>query len=386
MSFRASNAFRFIPPRRGLNFWSGSLNGGFGMEFYGTLATFFDSTKRATLRATGVDGLRLNVALSYLANADSSTLATYLANIIATVQAFRASGFKVLVELAPDGNGYDNLAIFDGVAGTKWSRVNVVYGQLAAALQALRDPVNIAIETPNEPGLEASYPGGTFVAHMAVLKNTLRANYPTGTIYIGSSNGQDKATMTALDGTLFSDPAIGASFHFYPEPYTQQSIGGAGYHRSLQGLEYPPNPANKAAQLAALSARMSTYGVSGGEASALTADVTAYYDDPRDATWFAGQLTGVSSWATTRGLVGKVICSEWAVTGDTDFGTPYTGMDASSRVTAIGVHRAAFEAAGFAHWMNQLLGWTNFKTGQGVATGDGNFTLDSAALAALCPP
>ena len=357
-------------------------------------------SRRELIRSTGFRFIRLPIDLGALTTAPteailSDRISKYLSAVIDLV----ASGLQVIVCPAPSSQigpanvpGWGNGEIFDGVRGTKWSRVTAVSQVLAESVGNLAKPSEVAYELLNEPAFTFQMPnmGLTFAQHIAALRDVVRAGAPTTTIIIPSSGFQSidlRDGLIAFDRSMFPDQNMYVGFHFFPGCWAAQ---GAGFYRHLHRVPYPPKSVDRARVFADFIAAVTaddalTPAQRAQEVSYFLLEhnvdgLDTYYDQPQDDAWFRDdRMAKVLSWAAAKEMTGRVICTEWSVNGDRTAPIVSLAADETSRVNGMRAMRQALEAADIPWCFNEL---TNPQFGQGLADNQ-SFAFNETLIQAL---
>jgi hypothetical protein len=335
---------------------------------------------------TGFKFLRLPIDLGVLTTAGSDTiLRKRIAVYISAVSELVKSNLQVIVVPAPTSQiqvrrinvpGWGNDEIFDGLSG-KWMRVIAVSEVLAAAIEGLGKPSEIAFELVNEPAFTFQMPrsGYTYIQHIARLRDAVRRSAPQTTIIIPPSGFQSidlHDGLTALTSSLFSDTNTYAGFHFFPGCWAAQ---GGGFYRHIHRVPYPPRVADRAQVFDKFKAAVNgdpelTPIQRAQEISYFTEQhhvdgLDTYYDTPQDEAWlFSNRMATVLRWAARNRMIARVICTEWSVDGDRTKPRVSLGADIASRVNGMIAMREALEKAKISWCINEL---TNPEFGEGLS-------------------
>ena len=247
----------------------------------------------------------------------------------------------------------------------------------------------MANEPINEPN---SVPGGVYTPSTLRLNKQIRGNAPSTVIFTSPDNYQGWNYVSSMSPTLIIDAQTGLAFHHYVEPVSQEGVGsvGSGWHLAFQNIEFPPNPATKVAERAAVQTRFTTYSVPAGEQAGLLAEFDSYHNTPRDVAYFNSTIDNVASALPALGLTpARTILSEFGALGDSGpNATPANtlGLPRTSRITLMSTVRARCEYNGFGWGYHQWWGYagTDMPYNAGIMDSSTN-TFDAGLLAALIP-
>jgi hypothetical protein len=297
------------------------------------------------IAATGVLGVRIIIDPAPLVLAtDGGNFASLVAPIISSINdvigitnAVTGKPMKVVVDLhvraqsgSPSPSYCSNQVTIqaDTSASPCWQQYVTMAQNLGAVLEADYGGSNVCSGVPcsslvsleffNEP-LWQAFPNWNVEVSAAVAQ--VRRSMPTLTIWVAGNefasdasaiNAQYCCGLTNLTSNGF-DGNVGFVVHEYkPFIFTAQSQPGdaaSGTFGSsyVSGLEFPPNPANQATNIANATANINNdTRLSGATQSAyiayMTTVVDAFYSTPEDAAYLDGFYAGIAQWADNGGV------------------------------------------------------------------------------------
>jgi hypothetical protein len=191
------------------------------------------------------------------------------------------------------------------------------------------DPAMVAFELFNEPPDPAKFTGDWTDQLQPSLYRTVRRRAPRHTIICTGADWSSISSLCAVDPSGYDRNVLWTIHPLIPAPASQQGYLYSQY-KYVIGLRYPPNPADKAASVADMRARVgadSSLSVheKRGMVASLTGDLDAYFDTPQDLAWINGQFDHVSRWCVKNNIApASIYVGEYGATR-TNSGFPGTG-------------------------------------------------------------
>ena len=244
-------------------FAQGATTGGHynANPFPGTFDSRMPTARRDVIKAAGFDVVRYDVGSAilmdaYVTGGDSALDARITTMVRDPITAYRGSGLKVLVNIFPhfggggsgDIDAYSYVNLFgDGPAGTRWSLFVYCVGKVAAAIEAINKPHEVALELFNEVPASFNIAGGNWYDdYLPLLYAECRAQAPKTTLFFqGTSfgsmgggiptanDGVSKLTLSRFDvNCVISGHSYDITHHF-----NHQHAGGE--FDQMRGLVWP---------------------------------------------------------------------------------------------------------------------------------------------------
>lgn len=222
------------------------------------------------------------------------------------------------------------------------------YAEMIAGLAAtLGAKPNAALEMMNEPASGWGWFPGSWSATQKMLMQTARKAAPTLRLIATGDRGGGVDGLLRLDPKPIDDENVLYSFHYYdPMVLTHQGAtwGSKSFRPYLAGIEYPPDPANKADRLAEVHARIVADGAlsdKDGLSAKASEAIGAYYDGAPPKTAMTSDFAKVKAWADRHGISPRRI-----VLGE--FGIMRPNVSEATAVNLVRDLRTLAEKNGFA--------------------------------------
>lgn len=294
------------------------------------------SWKLAEFLAYGFDHIRLGVHPGpWMEGLGDNTRLNYLFGMLDTaIDSIITSGLGVIVDMHPTDyliTAYKVSSCLDG--GTQFEKYRQVLG-LFATRYSTRSKNRLTLSLFNEPPSPASF-SGNWDTMQRSLYTTARAAMPGHTLIVTSTNYAKIDDLVATDPRIFDNNVL---FDFHPYIPAILAIQGAAYsdyNKYVYGLAYPPNPADKTAAIAQMTANVNADGALSAPQKASTiasqtVELGYYFDVPLDRNWINYEITKVDTWCATYGIPrSRIICAEYGATRDNE---DYQGMPYASRL------------------------------------------------------
>lgn len=238
---------------------------------------------------------------------DIAARAAAVAQVLALVDAMRAAGLRVIVDLHnwPPGNPAQQSAELINDAGQR-SRLSRALIALARQLKS-RPAGSVGLELLNEPACKFMT-GMQWPEAQAQFYQELRREAPVLPLVLKGCNDGDTDLMRLDVGTYRKDPNAIFSFHFYePFIFTHQ----ATYYRgsAFRGVPFPPG-SSKVGRLTEYfgmpSAQIQPESVT---------ELAAYLRGDRGLDAYAGEISQVAAWADRQGIARqRILLGEFGTT------------------------------------------------------------------------
>ena len=260
----------------------------------------------------GVGLIRLVTNPRPLLTDNDGTRVASTAQILKVVDAIRAAGLHVIVDLhtwPPDDPARQSAALVNDVS--QRARFSRALLELARQLQA-RPAGSVGLELLNEPACKFM-DGMQWPELQLQLYRALRREAPALPLVLKGCN-DGVPDLVQLDVTQYrNDPNVIFSFHFYePFIFTHQ----ATYYRgsAFRGVPFPAAPQKLTPSV---TTRLSDYYAMPAKQimpGSLT-ELKAYLRDNRSPDWYAREISQVGAWADSEGIARRrILVGEFGVT------------------------------------------------------------------------
>jgi Cellulase (glycosyl hydrolase family 5) len=390
---------------RGLNIlqpfgWVVGTRGRYAFHPYtngGPFSDIMPEERRALIRSTGFDFVRMTVDFGpLLSAADAPTLDRLINEIMTGVDLYLASGLKVLIVnfSAADLSVWPTLT--DGVAGPAFQRLVTVWKRLAAIVAGRTIPAQVAVELYNEPPLAEQIRTDPWMIQQKYLFDQVRAALPAHTIVVTADSFSGIDRLVLLNPT---DYDFNTSFKFSGYEPLVLSHQGEGYWKYVHGLTFPPqeHPGGKPRAISDFAAAVNAdnslwffekmrtiYKFTKSRANEA---IDTYFDRPCDTNFIAARIEVVTDWAEIHNVSARrLIVGEFGARGDYES----TRVDGSAMIVEAGTvatqdnfyeaWRLKIEEARLGAWCAQEI---NGPAGWSIALGKPPWTFRPDLLAAL---
>ncbi len=312
--------------------------------------THVPQTRLNELKTLGFDHVRLNVAPGPWQEAinDPSRVEYLFTLLDPAVDSIIAAGLGCMIDLHP--SYYVIYQPTQILAGGTSGPLFTSYKQMLAAFanRYKTKPTNkFMLELFNEP-LHSSSISGLWSNYLKQMYDVVRPIMTTHTIGLTMENYSSINELVASNPSYYDSNTYWVVHPYIPAIFSIQGYNVGTYNKYVYGLEWPPNPAQKASIITLMQNNVNAdAGVSDKTAmiAAQRQEIDYYFDVPLNKTWVVSELNKVKTWCDTYGIAyGRIIANEYGVTRTN---SDYTGAPAASRVAWINDMSEALDAAGF---------------------------------------
>jgi hypothetical protein len=380
--------------------WVMTTRGAYAFHPYinsGTFSHIMPAERRALIRSTGFDFVRMTVDFGPLLSArDDATLDRLIDEIMSGVDLYIASGLKVLIVLFSPADLAVWPTITDGVAGPAFSRLVTVWQRLAARIAVRTTPAQVAVELFNEPPAPAAIKTSPWPVQQKYLFDRVRAVLPAHTMVVTADN------YSSIERLILLNPAdydANTSFKFSGYDPLVLSHQGYDYWKYIHRLTFPPldHPGGKARAISdfitavnaddGLSFVDKTRTIFKFTQSHAFEGIDTYFDTPCDAAFMAARIKVVTDWAAAHGIsTRRLVVGEFGARGDYESTTPdgsrivVQAGTATTQAKFYEAWRLQMEAAKLGAWCAQEI---NGPAGWSLALGKPPWTFRPDLIAAL---
>lgn len=241
------------------------------------------------------------------------------------------SGLGVVIDL--HATNYVLFKVNDCLDGaTNFTKYNAVVGMFADRYRT-RSQSRFALTLFNEPPAPSDF-SETWAAMQRTLYATARSKMTAHTIGLTSDTYSSIDRMVLLNPRGFDPNTIFEIHPYLPALFAIQGYPLSSYNKYTFGLHYPPNPAEKATAIAAMTAKVNADSNLTSQQkldmiASQTQELGYYFDVPLDQPWMRSELDKLDPWMTAYDIrPNRIFCGEFGVTRTNE---QFSGADRLSR-------------------------------------------------------